>query len=740
MRDKIKNIKKTKRRFFTILMAVFFAFSFGLGSVVKATEATELPTILKGTTVVKENSTNKTVYGGFSGNETVFNPDGSYQEGAGQTILGGDGTFSSKQDYGAGTLPWSETMGDFNGDGKIDLVTAGFMTGNVTYLKGNGNGSFIASGTFATGLSPYTITSGDFNNDNKRDLAVGCLAGRGVSILIGNGDGTFKPKADYYTGETPQSVITGDFNKDGNLDLAVIDTTNENVAILLGKGNGTFNGAYYYTVGVVPRIVTSGDFNKDGYLDLAIANQDSHNVSILIGNGDGTFRSKVDYPIGVSVYNVAIGDFNADGNTDLVTLNGTARTYSILLGSEQGVFTLKGSYSLGAISTSYIASGDFNADGKTDLAITDSSGNAVYILLGVGDGSFTANGSFGTGTFPRPIVAGDFNQDGKIDLAVANASSNNISILLGKGVPSGTTGTGYDLFGFLKGNLDNCLRGIVLTQNSSNCYVSNTYSGNMRVMTSRTYVGGKDDPLLEIAALAQKNAALVVGDVSLGGMDPNDFAYWGRNLAQGSGASSSTDSFWGLNNYTNTQSFSTDKFKQYAAKITALEGEGAPLANGSLTGAIYLQSDSIGTAPASGVQDKYPNGKVWYYGRNLAVSSPIQFSGKGTIIVDGNLTIDANQNIKPADADSTLGIIVLGNVIFSGDNTVDAAIFAAGSTLTGGDMRFNGDDVNLIGSFVAASFTGIPGRSNISFYYDKNLGSNWPPGFGDLNMPQPTEN
>src|SRR5882724_37144 len=228
-----------------------------------------------------------------------------------------------------GRGPFSVTSGDFNGDGKLDLVTASSRDNNVSVLLGNGDGTFQAAVNYSVGA--FSVTSGDFNGDGKLDLVV---AGgpNNVSVLLGNGDGTFQAAVTYSVGPvgtSPFSVMSGDFNGDGTLDLVAANTGSNNVSVLLGNGDGTFQAAVSYPAGSGPRSVTSGDFNGDGKLDLAVtwASQSgaSSGVSVLLGNGDGTFQAAVGYsvgPFGTSTpFSVTTGDFNGDENLDLVTAN-----------------------------------------------------------------------------------------------------------------------------------------------------------------------------------------------------------------------------------------------------------------------------------------------------------------------------------------------------------------------------------------------------------------------------------
>ena len=113
---------------------------------------------------------------------------------------------------------------------------------------------------------------GDFNGDGFLDLAVANRTDNTVSILIGNGDGTFQAQVTYPTGAVPTSAIVGDFNGDGVLDLAVTDTDDNTVSILIGNGDGSFQAEVAYATGNDPESVVVGDFNGDGALDLAVAN------------------------------------------------------------------------------------------------------------------------------------------------------------------------------------------------------------------------------------------------------------------------------------------------------------------------------------------------------------------------------------------------------------------------------------------------------------------------------------
>ena len=119
-------------------------------------------------------------------------------------------------------------VGDFNGDGKLDLAVGvsslmPFLPRQVTILFGAGTGFFSSSNSFAVGVSGESIAlaAGDFNGDGKLDLVVTNGSSSNVSILLGTGTGSFGAATNFAVGSGPRSVAVADFNGDGKLDLAV---------------------------------------------------------------------------------------------------------------------------------------------------------------------------------------------------------------------------------------------------------------------------------------------------------------------------------------------------------------------------------------------------------------------------------------------------------------------------------------------------------------------------------------
>jgi hypothetical protein len=152
--------------------------------------------------------------------------------------------FDSARSYCAGKGPSAAAVGDFNGDGVLDVAVTNFSSNQVSALPGSGSGTgfnFLTPDSFATGtLGPNSITVGDFNGDGVLDLAAAAEGSSQISILLGDGSGNFSPAAGspFSTtsatgGRGPASLVAADFNGDGRLDVATAESIDNLVTVML---------------------------------------------------------------------------------------------------------------------------------------------------------------------------------------------------------------------------------------------------------------------------------------------------------------------------------------------------------------------------------------------------------------------------------------------------------------------------------------------------------------------------
>jgi hypothetical protein len=302
--------------------------------------------------------------GDFNGDGKLDFVTANYNAGTISIFSGnGDGTFQPRTDLAVGATPVSVAVGDFNGDGKPDIAVAAEDTVNdyVKIFVGNGDSTFKpptsiitdSAGRFALMQETLsTLAVGDFNGDGKLDLGVvnnkdGIGPPRGLvprfpqgtlSILMGNGDGSFQAPTVLPVGLDPRAIVTGDFNGDGHPDIAVANFGSGSVSVFMNAGNGSFPSRTDEIVpGGSPDGLAVGDFFGTGRAGFVVDPVGSILLTVFAGQINGTFQTTT-YDGGVGSI-LSAADVNGDGKLDLVGMADPAPTFfpnatDVLLNSE----------------------------------------------------------------------------------------------------------------------------------------------------------------------------------------------------------------------------------------------------------------------------------------------------------------------------------------------------------------------------------------------------------------------
>jgi hypothetical protein len=379
---------------------------------------------------------------------------------------------------------WSATasgsyVGDFNGDSNEDVLQIKTGSGGAQNLLSNGDGSFAIAWTTDTGIF-WNVTAsrafvGDFNGDGRSDVVQIKTGSGSARVLTADlSDGfvlSWSTDTGIFWNATASRAFVGDVNGDGFSDVVQIKTDSGSARTLLANADGSFAAAWISNSGVFWNATGSrgymGDINGDGRADIVQIKTDSASARVLLANSDGSYVLAWTSPASGSgkFWNATAtkaypGDVNGDGYMDIVQIMNDTASAQVLLGSVDGSFTTfwtspssgSGKFLSGATAFAYI--GDVNGDAiddsnsRADVLQVRDDGNVAQLLLANADGSFhTAwnSPSSGSGMFwsagQALTLLADVNGDGGKDAVQIWKDAGQGQVLLASRVAASVPGS-----------------------------------------------------------------------------------------------------------------------------------------------------------------------------------------------------------------------------------------------------------------------------------------------------------
>ena len=347
-----------------------------------------------------------------------------------------------------GVASSSLVCGDFNQDGRPDVLLTGSDGSFVPISQvwqNDSAGQFTNRNAGLPGLSSSAVARGDFDNDGRLDLVLTGFAGVDANsfpvylsqMWRNRGNGTFTNLQVGLPGVDTGAVALGDFDNDGNLDLLLTgySSTGAVAQVWRNSGQGTFTNINAGLPGVLYSSVAWGDLDGDGFLDILMTGTPNGFANTAFTQvwrnlGNGTFALLITDLPGVAQGAVAVGDLDGDGRLDIV-LTGQAAAGAISqvwrnLGN--GLFTAM-NVGLPGVLRSAVALGDYDNDGKLDIVLAgmnNQSNPICEVWRNTGNWVFANLNAGFAGVRSGSVAWVDIDRDDRLDILVAglNGSGN----------------------------------------------------------------------------------------------------------------------------------------------------------------------------------------------------------------------------------------------------------------------------------------------------------------------------
>lgn len=347
-------------------------------------------------------------------------------------------SFVQSLSFQTGTDPKRPVIADLDNDGKPEIVFANSTSNSISIVPNTGGSGLMSLNSkidIATTSAPAEAGVGDFDGDGKIDIAA-CINGT-LSVFKNTTTSgiSFSAKTNiaYIGVYSTVTMIVRDLDGDGRPEI-ILPTNGSAVSIFRNITVGStiaFAAKLDVPVTGAPADFAIGDIDGDGMPDLAAAIWGSNVLSILRNTstlGTISFATKTDYPCGSSPFNLLFADLNNDGQLDIAAPNyGASGTYSVVSifknTSTIGLISFAPKVDVSRAGYARIFCGDMDGDGKAD--IVDGNGQIHHNATTTGSISFDPLITYNA-ISSNELALGDMDGNGKPDIVALNSSDGKV--------------------------------------------------------------------------------------------------------------------------------------------------------------------------------------------------------------------------------------------------------------------------------------------------------------------------
>ncbi len=380
------------------------------------------------------------------------------------------GSWELQQPYYPGCLPLEILPQDFNGDGLIDLITAGEPAG-FTVMFGVNEQLFWGFHALPLGGVPLDMALGDIDRDGISDALTIYRDNQVLKVNVGSPSGGFQSQQievplgffldkivrlePSLAGSSPvvvydsqgsrllvleimedysprilgelnvsgflTSLRSGDFDGDGHGDLLVLMSAERQITVFFGDGTGHFPQQVVLGIPALMADINFLDLNQDHFLDIVVGGK-GRSLGSFLNQGGRSFAAAQWLEISSNVDQLIVGDFDGDQDHDLVAADEEGQTLTMLENNGTGGLLVRiDEYPLLSSPVGVVAA-DVNADGRPEILVNLRAEGQVGVVLVGENWEYGVTLDFPSSSHVDLMASGDFNLDNINDLLVLDGT------------------------------------------------------------------------------------------------------------------------------------------------------------------------------------------------------------------------------------------------------------------------------------------------------------------------------
>jgi hypothetical protein len=330
--------------------------------------------------------------------------------------------------------------GDIDKDGSNDLVVSNYDGQSVTVFYNDGMSEELAPVTYGASSDPYgsvdCVVLGDLDGDGDLDIVTAHSQTDQVGVMLNDGGGSFDPIVHYDNAIGACRITLAPIDDNGSLDIVVSGNSGSEFWTLFGNGDGSFQPPVGQSVGHTQLGNASGDLDGDLWNDVVVCNHNAGNVKIFLNDQNGAYFENGSVELEWSPVSVVVADLDGQDRADLAVACDSERCVVIALNDGTGVFTYDSRIDLPS-EPRWIAGADIDDDGDLDLLTANHETGEIGVLLSnqaqkdpADPLEYTLVASPGTVWRPTCVASADMDGDGDLDLAAVGEDSHSAGVVL----------------------------------------------------------------------------------------------------------------------------------------------------------------------------------------------------------------------------------------------------------------------------------------------------------------------